>query len=86
MKKQWSVKTKASQHCCAEEGESGILDNEHFKEISSLLVQHINSTHGEKTTGIAQPLCCSLLRIKMGPPFICKERHLLKLYSHCIVS
>ena len=47
------MKTKASQHCCAEEGESGILDNEHFKEISSLLVQHINSTHGEKTTGIA---------------------------------
>ena len=44
------MKTKAGQHCCAEEGESGMLDNEHFKEISSLLVQHINSTHVEKTT------------------------------------
>ena len=44
------MKTKASQHCCMEEGESGMLDNEHFKEISSLLLQHINSTPVEKTT------------------------------------
>ena len=44
------MKTKASQHCCAEEGESGMLDNERFKEISSFLVQHTNSTHVEKTT------------------------------------
>ena len=36
------MKTKAGQHCRAEEGESGMLGNERFKQISSLLVQHIN--------------------------------------------
>ena len=44
------MKTKAGQHCRAEEGESGMLGNERFKQISSLLVQHINPTHVEKTT------------------------------------